>query len=105
MKDKLETVVALIGGGPACVTAAMQLTRAGLDNLLITDEIGGKIRNANLIENLLGFPKGISGEDYVQLLKQQIRKQNVEYVTRTVKSVEYKNIGMNVFRFLIETNK
>lgn len=105
MKDKLETVVALIGGGPACLTAAMQLTRAGLDNLLITDEIGGKIRNANLIENLLGFPKGISGEEYVQLLKQQIRKQNVKYITRTVKSVEYKNIGINAFRFLIETNK
>ncbi len=105
MAEKLETVVALIGGGPACITASIQLTRAGLDNLLITDELGGKIKNANLIENLLGFPKGISGDDFIQLLKQQVRKHSVEYITQTVKYVEYKNVGTNAFRFIITTDK
>lgn len=105
MAEKIETVVALIGGGPACVTAAIQLRRAGLDNLLITDELGGKIRNAYLIENLLGFPKGVSGEDFVQFLKQQVRKQDVNYIKRVVKLVEYKNIGTNAFRFVITTDK
>jgi thioredoxin reductase (NADPH) len=105
MTEKKETVVALIGGGPACVTAAIQLTRAGLDNLLISDELGGKIRNANLVENLLGYPKGIDGEDLVQLIKQQTRKHNVIFLKRTVKFVEYKNVGTNAFRFVITTDK
>jgi thioredoxin reductase (NADPH) len=36
MKNKLITKVALIGGGPACATAAMQLIRAGIDIILVT---------------------------------------------------------------------
>jgi len=105
MSETVKTVVALIGGGPACLTAAIQLTRAGLDNLLIADEIGGKIRNANLIENVVGFPNGISGENYVKLLKQQMRKQNVKFSKRIVKSVDYVSIGINNYRFMVETNK
>lgn len=105
MSERIKTVVASIGGGPACVTAAVQLTRAGLDNILISDEIGGKAQNANLIENLVGYPNGISGENFVKLLKQHVRKQDVRFLKRNIKSVEYISVGINNFRFLITTNK
>ncbi len=57
MKNKSETKIALIGGGPACATAAVQFLRFGHEVTLITKEIGGTVRNANLIENLIGFPE------------------------------------------------
>ena len=100
MNNSISTRVALVGGGPACCTAAIQLTRAGIECLLISDEIGGKIRNANLIENLLGFPNGISGEEFVKLVKKQLRQLDVQYVTRKAEKIEY-----NEKRFVINTSK
>ena len=50
--------VVLIGAGPACVSAGIQLARSGIDPLIIASDIGGTVRNANLIENLIGFPEG-----------------------------------------------
>ena len=52
--------LAIIGGGPAGIAAAIQLKRYGSNPLLIEkDELGGSLLNANLVENYLGFPKGI----------------------------------------------
>ena len=72
MKDKLSTQIALIGGGPACATAAIQLVRSGKEVIIIAKEIGGTIKNANLIENLIGFPEGIKGWEFVNLVKTQL---------------------------------
>ncbi|MFX1255816.1 MAG: NAD(P)/FAD-dependent oxidoreductase [Promethearchaeota archaeon] len=101
MRQKIQVKVALIGGGPACASAAIQLMRSRVDILLISKDIGGTIRNANLIENLLGFPAGISGEDYILLLKEQLRRNDVPTLLEEVLSIN----GTNSSQYLISTSK
>jgi thioredoxin reductase (NADPH) len=52
----------IIGGGPAGLTAALYLCRAGRRTLLLDkDTPGGYIRNIELIENYPGFLDGVPG--------------------------------------------
>jgi len=88
---KILTYIALIGGGPACSTAAIQLLRSGIEVLVITEKIGGTIRNANLVENLVGFPGGISGEEYVKLMEKQLAQSEVPMVKEKVDSIRKAN--------------
>lgn len=91
MSEKIQTTVALVGGGPACSTAAIQLIRSGIAVLIITKGIGGTIRNANLMENLVGFPEGISGEDYVKLMEEQLNNSRIPIVYDRVKLITKNN--------------
>ena len=87
MTKKILTYVALVGGGPACLTAAIQLIRSGIEVSVVTEQIGGTIRNANLVENLVGFPKGISGEDYVELMEKQLENNEIPIIRERVKLI------------------
>ena len=65
--------VIIIGAGPAGIAAGMQLQRYGLQPLLFERaEIGGLLKNANLLENYPGFPGGISGSALVKLFKRHV---------------------------------
>ncbi|MHA1591674.1 MAG: NAD(P)/FAD-dependent oxidoreductase [Candidatus Heimdallarchaeaceae archaeon] len=88
MKNKLITKVALIGGGPACATAAIQLIRSGIDIVLVSKEIGGTIKNANLIENLLGYPEGVVGKNLAKSFQLQLAKAGVPIILEEVLAVE-----------------
>lgn len=71
---KIEDVV-IIGAGPAGIAAAIQLKRYRVDALLLDrDHIGGLLRNANLVENYPGFPKGIPGPKLVTLLERHLKE-------------------------------
>lgn len=54
--------VAIVGAGPAGLSAAVYGGAEGL-RVLVIDEggIGGQARSSSLIRNYLGFPKGVSG--------------------------------------------
>ncbi len=88
MKNKLITKVVLIGGGPACATAAIQLIRSGIEIILVSKEIGGTIKNANLVENLIGYPEGVVGLDFAKSFQLQLIKAGVSTVLEEVLSVE-----------------
>ena len=88
MKSKLITKVALIGGGPACATAAIQLARSGIEIILVSKEIGGTIKNANLVENLIGYPDGVVGKDFAKSFQLQLTKAGVPIVLEEVLTVE-----------------
>jgi thioredoxin reductase (NADPH) len=65
--------ISIIGCGPAGISAAIYLKRAGLDPVIFEKgEIGGLVKNANLVENYPGFPQGISGLDIVEVFKKQL---------------------------------
>jgi len=67
--------VAIIGAGPAGLAAAVYGASEGLSTALVdTLAVGGQIGTTSRIENYLGFPVGISGEEfaeqaYIQVLR------------------------------------
>jgi thioredoxin reductase (NADPH) len=55
--------VAIVGGGPAGLSAAVYAASEALDTVLIEAEApGGQAGTSSKIENYLGFPTGISGQ-------------------------------------------
>ncbi len=71
--------VIIIGGGPAGLACVLQLKRYDIDALIIEkNHIGGLMRNANKVENYLGFPDGISGTDLLEKFIQQIKNNNIK---------------------------
>jgi len=92
--------VIIVGAGPSGIACAIQLNRYNINSIILEkDEIGGLIKNANLIENYPGFPDGISGIKYTQLLKRQAKANQLNIVNETVKEIHY---SQNLF--LVTTN-
>ena len=79
----------IIGCGPSSLSAAIQLKRANIEFLMIAEEMGGLIRNANLIENLLGFPNGISGKKMVSIMQETIEMYEIPIMYAKVIDVKY----------------
>lgn len=56
--------VIIVGAGPAGLAAAVYAASEGLDALMIeTDSPGGQAGSSSKIENYLGFPTGVSGQE------------------------------------------
>jgi thioredoxin reductase (NADPH) len=56
--------VAVIGAGPAGLTAGMYAASEGLRTLILDGELpGGQASTSSLIRNYLGFPRGLTGAD------------------------------------------
>ncbi|WP_449241898.1 NAD(P)/FAD-dependent oxidoreductase, partial [Desulfovibrio sp.] len=63
----------VIGGGPAGMTAALYLLRAGASVALVEKlSPGGQILMTSEIENYPGFPKGIKGYELADLMAEQV---------------------------------
>ena len=81
--------VIIIGGGPAGMSVALNLLRAGHSVLILEKEnFGGQIANSPRVENIPGT-KEISGLDFAGNLFEQIldlgAKFELEEVTRVLK--------------------
>jgi len=86
-----EIEVVVVGAGPAGVAAAIQLVRHGIEVALFeADAVGGLARNAQCLENLPGFPHGISGAAFCDRLERQLAAAGVEPVREEVTSVSYR---------------
>lgn len=71
--------LAIIGGGPAGLTAAIYAAREGIDTLLIERSgLGGQAGLTVGIENFPGFPQGISGLEFADRVVQQARRFDAE---------------------------
>ena len=82
--------VIIIGAGPAGLTTALQLKRVNIPALVFeSGRIGGLLHNANLVENYLGFPHGVTGPRLVKLLKKQAEYIGVEVVAERVTLLEH----------------
>ncbi len=94
---------AIIGAGPAGITAAIQLKRAEFNVLLFEKEkIGGLVHNANFIENYLGFPNGITGKKLCTLFVKHLKNYNIEIKNECVQKIEQND---NLFAVLTKTNQ
>lgn len=76
--------VVIIGGGPAGLAAAVYGASEGLRTLVIEREApGGQAETSSRIENYLGFPTGVSGEELSRRALQQAGRLGAEIlVTR-----------------------
>lgn len=71
--------LAIIGGGPAGLAAAVYGASEGLRTVLIErDAPGGQAGTSSRIENYLGFPSGLSGADLARRASVQARRFGVE---------------------------
>jgi thioredoxin reductase (NADPH) len=67
--------VAIVGAGPAGLAAAVYAASEGLDALVIeASSPGGQAGSSSRIENYLGFPTGISGQELAERAYAQVQK-------------------------------
>jgi len=86
--DKTYQLI-IVGGGPAGLSAGLYASRSKLDALLIERAIlGGRILNAEMVENYPGFPQGISGAELGALIAQQATKFGLPTVYAEVQGIE-----------------
>jgi thioredoxin reductase (NADPH) len=67
--------IAIIGSGPAGMTAALYAARSGLSTALFERAMpGGQMGETGHIENYPGFPEGVSGFDLTMAMRQQAER-------------------------------
>lgn len=80
----------IVGAGPAGLAAAVYGASEGLRTLVIEREApGGQAGTSSRIENYLGFPNGVSGDELSSRALQQARRLGAEIlVTRSVSHLD-----------------
>ena len=90
--------VVIVGGGPAGLAAAVYGASEGLRALMIEREApGGQAGTSSRIENYLGFPTGLSGDELSARALQQAKRFGTEIVVaRNARSLEIADAGVCV---------
>lgn len=74
--------LAIVGGGPAGLAAAVYGASEGLKTVIVEREApGGQAGLSSRIENYLGFPSGLSGSDLARRAVAQARRFGVEILS------------------------
>lgn len=80
--------VAIIGGGPAGITAGIYAARAGLRTAVFEGRFfGGQITNSHKVDNYPGLP-GISGADFAAKLLSQLKEFDIDIKNKKVISCD-----------------
>src|ERR1700680_441516 len=75
--------LAIVGGGPAGLAAAVYGASEGLHTVMVEREApGGQAGMSSRIENYLGFPSGLSGADLARRAVLQARRFGVEILVQ-----------------------
>lgn len=90
MKEmKIMYDVAIIGGGPAGMSAAIYAARGGMKTIVIEKmSCGGQVLNTYEIDNYPGFSDNPSGEELAKRLQEHAKKFDVTFTMENVKEIE-----------------
>ena len=81
--------IAIIGTGPAGLSAGIAAGRAGLDTILFEKEgIGGELVNRDDVQNYPGYPDGIAGPELRAQLVETIEQYDSTAVLTTVEGID-----------------
>ncbi len=106
--------VVVIGAGPAAFCTATFLARANISTLIIGDPAQSGLADASEVLNYPGFPRGVSGIELLELMREQATVQGAEFLIGEVVHTEkldtkrhsevLKNVGMSdATGFLVKT--
>ncbi len=84
--------IAIIGSGPAGLTAAIYAGRALVKTLVLAGRIsGGQLMLTSDVENFPGFSNGIQGPDLMQEMRKQAERFGAEIIDEDVDSVDFEH--------------
>jgi thioredoxin reductase (NADPH) len=88
MRAEYDTLI--VGAGPAGLAAAVYGASEGLRTIVVERQApGGQAGTASRIENYLGFPSGVSGDELASRALQQARRLGAEIlVTRAITRID-----------------
>ena len=87
-----EYEVAVVGGGPAGLSAALYTTRLSHDTVVI-DRGGGRAAMMLDTHNVIGVPEEISGNEFLQTATDQVKSYGGDVVRDLVDEIERTNDG------------
>ncbi len=100
VENKIEFDVAIIGGGPAGLAAAVYASRGGMKTVVFEKAlIGGQITTTADVENYPGFEDNMSGFDIADKMRKQAEKFGTEIKQENIISIQSENFGK-----LVETD-
>ncbi|WP_457755557.1 thioredoxin-disulfide reductase [Thermodesulfatator indicus] len=96
--------LAIIGGGPAGLTAYLYAARARLNIILVEKTSpGGQVLITDFVENYPGFPDGISGFELIESFVTQVKKLGFEPLREEV--IRLEDLGQNKKLILASGNE
>jgi len=89
----------VIGAGPGGMSAALCACRAKLKTLIIERAVpGGQASTAYVIDNFLGFPLGVFGDDLGRKMEEHLAGHGCFYTYETVEDIEANADGNKIIR-------
>lgn len=82
--------IAVIGSGPAGLTAAIYTTRGAASTLVFAGEPwGGQLMLTTTVENFPGFPQGIQGPELMTAMRTQAERFGAKVLDQKVTAVDF----------------